>query len=51
MAIKKAAPRGGGWVEDISIQHRFPTLVLTRSGGKGCLYPKTLSRMAPLAIL
>jgi hypothetical protein len=51
VAIKKAAPGGGGLVEEFSIQHRFPTLVLARSGGKGCLFSKTLSRAAPLAIL
>ncbi len=52
VAIKKAALRGSGLVEEeFSILYRFPTLALTRSGGKGCLSPKTLSRAAPLALL
>ena len=52
VAIKKAAPRGSGLVEEeLSILYRFPTLALTRSGGKGCLSPKTLSHAAPLAFL
>ena len=38
--IKKAVPEGNGLEEESSIHHRFPTLALTRSGSKGCLYKK-----------
>ena len=51
LAYKKTVPKGNGLVEEMhSIHHRFPTLVLARSGGKGCLLGKTLSRLAPLAV-
>ena len=51
LAHKKTAPEGNGSLEEKHSTHRrFPTLVLTRSGSKGCLLGKTLSRAAPLAV-